>query len=80
MVLHILIIGLNLLLRSREATQIPCERKNYIATMPNPVFHIFTKHMEIQYTYTREKIEEAKMKFGTLFLVVSCLRKALESE
>ncbi|MCO5569283.1 hypothetical protein L7F22_022995 [Adiantum nelumboides] len=44
--------------QEKEATIIKCDNQSCMAIAKNPVFHARTKHIEIQYHYVRELIED----------------------
>ena len=44
--------------RSEEPTELKCDNQSCMAIAKNPVFHARTKHIEIQYHYVRELMED----------------------
>ena len=44
--------------QQEDATVLWCDNQSCMAIAKNPVFHARTKHIEIQYHYVRELIEE----------------------
>ena len=44
--------------QQEDATLLLCDNQSCMAIAKNPVFHARTKHIEIQYHYVRELIED----------------------
>ena len=44
--------------QQEDATVLLCDNQSCMAIAKNPVFHARTKHIEIQYHYVRELIED----------------------
>jgi hypothetical protein len=78
--LQILCSGIGLV---QQAVRINCDIQNAIFLAKNPTYHSKTKHIDIQYHFVRDMIEEKKvllMKVDTLKNVVDSLTKLVSTE
>ena len=78
--LQILCSGIGLV---QEAVRIECDNQSEICLAKNPTYHSKTKHIDIQYHFVRDMIEENKvslMKVETLNNVADSLEKSMSTE
>ena len=64
-------------------TLLQCDNQSCIAIAKNPVFHARTKHIEVQYHYVRELIEDGMVELQYIPTKENCadiFTKALTSE
>ena len=67
----------------QEAVRIECDSQSAIFLAKNPAYHSKTKHIDVQYHFVRDMIEEKKvslMKVDTLKNVVDSLTKSMSTE
>jgi hypothetical protein len=67
----------------QQAVRIDCDNQSAIFLAKNPTYHSKTKHIDIQYHFVRDMIEEKKvllMKVDTLKNVVDSLTKYVSTE
>jgi hypothetical protein len=67
----------------QEAVRIECDSQSVIFLAKNPAYHSKTKHIDVQYHFVRDMIEEKKvslMRVDTLNNVVDSLTKSLSTE
>jgi hypothetical protein len=67
----------------QEAIGIECDSQSAIFLAKNPVYHSKTKHIDVQYHFARDMIEEKKvslMKVDTLKNVTDSLTKSVSTE
>jgi hypothetical protein len=78
--LQILCSGIGLV---QQAVRIECESQSAIFLAKNPAYHSKTKHIDVQYHFVRDMIEEKKvslMKVDTLKNVADSLKKSVSTE
>jgi phosphoribosyl-AMP cyclohydrolase len=78
--LQILCSGIGLV---QQAVRIDCDSQSAIFLAKNPTYHSKTKHIDIQYHFVRDMVEEKKvllMKVDTLKNVVDSLTKSVSTE
>jgi phosphoribosyl-AMP cyclohydrolase len=78
--LQILCSGIGLV---QQAVRIDCDSQSAIFMAKNPTYHSKTKHIDIQYQFVRDLVEENKlllMKVETLKNVVDSLTKFVSTE
>jgi hypothetical protein len=78
--LQILCSGIGLV---QEAVRIECDSKSAIFLAKNPAYHSKTKHIDVQYHFVRDMIEEKKvslMNVDTLKNVADSLKKSVSTE
>jgi hypothetical protein len=78
--LHKLFSGIGLV---QQAVKIECYSQSEMFLAKNPTYHSKTKHIDIQYHFVRDMIEEKKvslMKVETLKNVVDSLTKSVSTE
>jgi hypothetical protein len=78
--LQILYSGIRLV---QQAVRIDCDSQSAIFLAKNPTYHSKTKHIDIQYHFVRDMIEEKKvllMKVDTLKNVADSLTKYVSTE
>jgi hypothetical protein len=67
----------------QQAVRIECDSQNAIFLAKNPAYHSKTKHIDVQYHFVRDMIEEKKvslMKVDTLKNVADSLTKSVSTE
>jgi hypothetical protein len=67
----------------QQVVRIDCDSESAIFLAKNPTYHSKTKHIDIQYHFLRDMIEENKvllMKVNTLKNVADSLTKSLSTE
>jgi hypothetical protein len=67
----------------QEAVRIECDSQSAIFLAKNPAYHSKTKHIDVQYHFVRDMIEEKKvslMKVDTLKNVADSLTKSVSTE
>jgi hypothetical protein len=67
----------------QEVVRIDCDSQSAIFLVKNPAYHSKTKHIDIQYHFLRDMVEENKlllMKVDTLKNVADSLKKKLSTE
>ena len=67
----------------QQAVRIDCDSQSAIFLEKNPTYHSNTNHIDIQYHFVRDIVEEKKvflMKVGTLKNVVDSLKKYVSTE
>eukprot|EP00253_Pinus_taeda_P007505 PITA_07505 len=67
----------------QEAIMIHCDSQSSIFLAKNPAYHSKTKHIDVQYHFVRDMIEEKKVflvKVGTLKNTADALTKSVSSE
>jgi hypothetical protein len=67
----------------QEAVRIECDSQSAIFLAKNPAYHSKTKHIDVQYHFLRDMIEEMKvslMKVDTLKNVIDSLTKSVSTE
>ena len=67
----------------QEAVRIECDSQSAIFLVKNPAYHSKTKHIDVQYHFVRNMIEEKKvslMKVDTLKNVADSLTKSMSTE
>jgi hypothetical protein len=67
----------------QQAVRIDCDNQSAIFLAKNPTYHSKTKHIDIQYHFLRDMIEEKKvlmMKVDTLKNVADSLTKSMSTE
>jgi hypothetical protein len=67
----------------QEAVRIECDSQSAIFLVKNPAYHSKTKHIDVQYHFVRDMIEEKKvslMKVDTLKNVADSLTKSMSTE
>jgi hypothetical protein len=67
----------------QQAIRIECDSQSAIFLVKNPTYHSKKKHIDVQYHFVRDMIEEKKvslMKVDTLKNVVDPLKKSLSTE
>eukprot|EP00253_Pinus_taeda_P005709 PITA_05709 len=65
------------------ARRIDCDSQNAIFLAKNPAYHSKTKHIDVQYRFVRDRIEDKKvllLKVGTLKNTADALTKYVSSE
>jgi hypothetical protein len=78
--LQILCLGIGLV---QEAVRIECDSQSEIFLAKNPAYHSKTKHIDVQYHFVRDMIEEKNvslMKVETLKNVADSLTKSVSTE
>jgi hypothetical protein len=78
--LQILCLGIGLV---HQVVRIDCDSQSAIFLGKNPTYHSKTKHIDIQYHFVRDMVEEKKvllMKVDTLKNVVDSLTKSVSTE
>jgi hypothetical protein len=78
--LQILCLGIGLV---QQAVRIDCDSQSAIFLVKNPTYHSKTKHIDIQYHFVRDMVEEKKvllMKVDTLKNVADSLTKSVSTE
>jgi phosphoribosyl-AMP cyclohydrolase len=78
--LQILCSGIGLV---QQAVRIDCDSQSALFLAKNPTYHSKTKHIDIQYHFVRDMVEEKKvllMKVDTLKNVVDSLTKSMSTE
>jgi phosphoribosyl-AMP cyclohydrolase len=78
--LQILCSGIGLV---QQAVRIDCDSQSAIFLVKNPTYHSKTKHIDIQYHFVRDMVEEKKvllMKVDTLKNVADSLTKSVSTE
>jgi hypothetical protein len=78
--LQILCLGIGLV---QQAVRIDCNSQSAIFVAKNPTYHSKTKHIDIQYHFVRDMVEENKvllMKVDTLNNVADSLTKFVSME
>ena len=78
--LQILCSGIGLV---QEAVRIECDSQSAIFLAKNPAYHSKTKHIDVQYHFVRDMIEEEKlspMKVNTLKNVAESLTKSVSTD
>lgn len=78
--LQILCSGIGLL---QQSVRIDCDSHSAIFLVKNPTYHSKTKHIDIQYHFVRDMVEENKMvlvKVGTLKNVADSLTKYVSTK
>ena len=63
--------------RSQEPTELKCDNQSCMAIAKNPVFHAHKKHIEIQYHYVRELMEDGVLELHQIRIL---LTKALPKD
>jgi hypothetical protein len=67
----------------QQAVRIECDSQSAIFLVKNPSYHSKTNHIDVQYHFLRDMIEEKKeslMKVDTLKNVVDSLTKSVSTE
>jgi hypothetical protein len=67
----------------QQAIRIDCDSQSAIFLAKNPTYHSKTKHIDIQYHFVRDMVEENKlllMKVDTLKNVADSLKKSMSTE
>ena len=67
----------------QQAVRIYCDSQSAIFMAKNPTYHSKTKHIDIQYHFVRDMVEEKKvllMKVDTLKNVADSLTKSMSTE
>ena len=67
----------------QQAVRIECDSQSVIFLAKNPAYHSNTKHINVQYHFVRDIIEEKKvslMKVETLNNVADSLKKSMSTE
>ena len=67
----------------QEVVRIECDSQSAIFLAKNPAYHSKTKHIDVQYHFVRDMIEEKKvslMKVETLKNVADSLTKSVSTE
>jgi hypothetical protein len=67
----------------QHAVRIDCDSQSAICMAKNPTYHSKTKHIDIQYYFVRDMVEEKKvllMKVDTLKNVADSLTKSVSIE
>ena len=78
--LQILCSGIGLV---QQVVRIECDNESVIFLVKNPPYHSKTKHIDVQYHFVRDMIEEKKvslMKVDTLKNVADSLTKSVSTE
>jgi len=66
-----------------RAIRIDCDSQNAIFLAKNPTYHSKTKHIDVQYHFVRDMIEDKKVslvKVDTLNNIANALTKSMSSE
>ena len=77
--LHILCSGIGLV---QQAVRLYCDTESAIFLANNPTYHSNTKHIDVQYHFVRDMVEEKKVlleKVDTLKNVVDSLKKSVST-
>ena len=67
----------------QEAIRIDCDSQSAIFLAKNPAYHSKTKHIDVQYHFVRDMIEDKKVllvKVDTLENTTDALKKSVSSE
>ena len=67
----------------QQVVRIECDSQSVIFLAKNPAYHSKTKHIDVQYNFVRDMIEEKKvslMKVDTLKNVADLLTKSVSTE
>jgi hypothetical protein len=67
----------------QQAVRIDCDSQSAIFLAKNPTYHSKTKHIDVQYHFVRDMVEEKKvllMKVDTLKNVADSLTKSVSTE
>jgi hypothetical protein len=67
----------------QQDIRIDCDSQSAIFLVKNPTYHLKTKHIDIQYHFVRDMVEEKKvflMKVDTLKNVANSLTKSVSTE
>jgi phosphoribosyl-AMP cyclohydrolase len=67
----------------QQAVRIDCDSQSAIFLVKNPTYHSKTKHIDVQYHFVRDMVEEKKvllMKVDTLKNVADSLTKSVSTE
>jgi hypothetical protein len=78
--LQILFSGIGLV---HQVVRIDCDSQSAMFLVKNPIYHSKTKHIDIQYHFVRDMVEEKKMllmKVDTLKNVAYSLKKYLSTK
>jgi hypothetical protein len=78
--LQILFLGIGLV---QQAVRIECDSHSAMFLLKNPTYHSKTKHIDVQYHFVRDMIEENKvslMKVDTLKNVADSLTKSMSTK
>jgi hypothetical protein len=66
----------------QQATRLACDSKSAIFLAKNPAYHLKEKHIDVQYHFVRDMVEEKKVlleKFDTLKNVADSLTKSVST-
>ena len=66
----------------QQAIRIDCDRKSAIFLAKNPAYHSKTKHMDVQYHFLRDMVEDENVllvKVDTLKNVADALTKSVST-
>ena len=78
--LQILCSGIGLV---QQAVRLDCDSQSAIFLAKNPAYHSKTKHIDVQYHFVRDMVEENKVlleKVNTLKNVADSLKKSVSTE
>jgi hypothetical protein len=78
--LQILCLGIGLV---QQAVRLDCDSQSAIFLAKNPAYHSKTKHIDVQYHFVRDMVEEKKVlleKVDTLKNVADSLTKSMSIE
>ena len=67
----------------QQAVRLDCDSQSAIFLAKNPAYHSKTKHIDVQYHFVRDMVEENKvllMKVDTLKNVVDSLTKSMSTK
>jgi hypothetical protein len=67
----------------QQAVRLDCDSQSAIFLAKNPTYHLKTNHIDVQYHFVRDKVEEKKVlleKVNTLKNVADSLTKFMSTE
>ena len=67
----------------QQAIRIDCDSQSAIFFAKNPAYHLNTKHIDVQYHFVRDKVEDKRVllvKVDTLKNVANALMKSVSTQ